>query len=173
MASEIVRDRLATRSSFGIETTMNMKADLALIRRAGAAGFATEALIVWSGGFEVSLERVRLRVQRKGHDVPPEEIRSRYEAALEALAVVVAAVDLATVIDNSRPTENGPEIVLRAENGVIRALVDRPPGWLLSAFDRWKAPLRLHEDVTSLAVEPRVYRAKQMLAADKMGRGRS
>lgn len=164
MASSMVRHFLDTASSFGIETTMNKAGDLSLLNRARRLGFETQAFIVWSGGFEVCLERVRLRVERNGHDVPKEEIRSRYESALEALALIVGAVDLATVIDNSRTADGGLEAVLVAEKGVIITLVDRPPPWLSSAFDRWMAPLCLGVSLVDLASDPRVYRARRLLA---------
>ena len=164
MASSMVRHFLDTASSFGIETTMNKAGDLSLLNRARRLGFETQAFIVWSGGFKVCLERVRLRVERNGHDVPKEEIRSRYESALEALALIVGAIDLATVIDNSRTADGGLEAVLVAEKGVIITLVDRPPPWLSSAFDRWMAPLCLGVSLVDLASDPRVYRARRLLA---------
>ena len=170
LASQQVRDNFDSRTSFGIETTLNKETDLALVRRAKALGYDTEALLIWSGGLEVSLERVRLRVAQGGHNVPLDEIWSRYQAGVEALPVILGVVDLATVFDNSRPEVDGPEVVLEAENGVIVALVDRPPIWLASGFSRWKAPLELQADLTALAADPRAYFAQQLIEARRRAR---
>ena len=170
LASQQVKDHFASRTSFGIETTLNKDTDLALVRRAKTLGYDTEALLIWSGGLEVSLERVRLRVAQGGHNVPLDEVRSRYQAGVEALPVIVGAIDLVTVFDNSRPEVDGPEVVLEAENGVIVALVDRPPTWLASGFARWKAPMELDANLTALAADPRAYFAQQLIEAKRRGK---
>ena len=168
MATDRISYLFQEKSSFGIETTLNLEEDLRLIRRAAAAGYDVDALIIWSGSLETSLNRVKFRVDDgSGHHVPPDEIRLRYNRAVGALAPMLGAVTTATVIDNSRPVEEGPEIVLQAEGGVITVLADRAPDWLRAAFGGWFAPLSLGADLTELAADPRVYRALGMLAEHK------
>lgn len=166
LAAERMERLLAERSSFGYETTLHLKEDLRFARRAAAAGYRVEAVLIWSGRLQTSMDRVALRVARKtGHHVPPDEIRHRYERAVEALAVLVGAADLAMVLDNSRTFEEGPRLVLQARAGFVEGLADAPPDWLVAAFGRWNAPLELGADLGGLGRDPRVYRAQRLLEA--------
>ena len=167
MASQQVLEHLQARTPFGIESTLNGTMDLSLVHRAKELVYETEAVLVWSGSVEVSVDRVRLRVELNGHSVPMDEIRTRYESAMEALPIIIGAVDLATVIDNSRPQADGPEIVLQAENGVVVQLATPSPKWLALSFERWRAPLALQEDLTELAREPRTYQAARLLTTKR------
>lgn len=169
MASEMIEHHLEKRQSFALETTLDLKRDLALLREAKANGFQTEVQLIWSGGLDVSIARVQIRVAMGGHDVPIEEIRRRYEAAMEALAPIVAAADVAEVWDNAEPSEDGPDIVLQLMGGVITYVAGDPPEWLALAFERHLAPLVVGSQLSGLAANYRVYRAEKILERRRGG----
>ena len=56
-------------------------------------------MAIWS----LSLERVRFRVSRGGHDVPEEDQRRRYPRSLGNAPKAFAIADEAVILDNSGP----------------------------------------------------------------------
>src|SRR3546814_5614452 len=61
---------LASRRTFGIETTLTGNSELALMRAAGEAGYQVNLVYVGVRDVRHSIGRVRERVSRGGHDVP-------------------------------------------------------------------------------------------------------
>src|SRR3546814_20078963 len=78
---------LASRRTFGIETTLTGSSELALMRAAGEAGYQVNLVYVGVRDVRHSIGRVRARVSRGGHDVPIADLWRRFDRSLGTLAV--------------------------------------------------------------------------------------
>jgi predicted ABC-type ATPase len=86
---------------FTFETVMSHPSKIEYINKAVAAGYKTYLYFVSLENPEMNKERVKARVQLKGHDVPPEKIESRYYRTMELLFDAIKIVDKAYFFDNS------------------------------------------------------------------------
>ncbi|WP_343600696.1 zeta toxin family protein [Mycobacterium sp.] len=102
--------------SFIAETVFSHPSKLELIRAAHAGGYVV-VLHVLLVPEDLAVERVRLRVQAGGHDVPQVKIRQRYHRLWALVAHAIAAADTSAVYDNSRL--EGPRIVARLSGAEI------------------------------------------------------
>jgi predicted ABC-type ATPase len=69
---------IASRRSFLLETTLSGNRVVRLIKRLRDAGYCIDVYFVCLASAEVNIPRVRLRVQKGGHDVPAADIVRRY-----------------------------------------------------------------------------------------------
>jgi predicted ABC-type ATPase len=107
---------------------------LDLITSAHAADY-TVALQVQMVPAELSVERMRPRVQAGGHTVPEDKIRERHRRPWPLVATTIALFDSATVYDDTRLRL--PRIVAQLNGGPI---VGAPqwPAWAPSPLtSRW------------------------------------
>lgn len=95
---------LANRRSFITETVFSHPSKHALVHRASAAGYLV-ALHVMLVPVELSVARVRHRVEHGGHRVPEGKIRARYERLWALVLASVEIADGATFYDNTRASE--------------------------------------------------------------------
>lgn len=114
--------------SFSIETTLSGRALLRFARSAQQDGWKIGLVYVGLRSPKQAIERVRQRVALGGHDVPPEDVRRRYERSLANLPAFLEIVDRAVVFDNS--SERGPVKVLEIEKRELTFIHRRPPNWL-------------------------------------------
>lgn len=87
--------------TIGVETVLSSSKYRSLVERAQARGFEVRMIYVLLRSVELQIERVRLRVQSGGHDVPEEKIRSRRKRSFEQLAWFATRVDTLDILDNS------------------------------------------------------------------------
>lgn len=87
--------------SVAVETVLSSNKYRPLVRRARAAGFTIVLVYVCLRSPELSARRVRRRVKRGGHDVPPDRIARRWAASLENLEWFGLRADSVFVFDNS------------------------------------------------------------------------
>ncbi len=66
------------RHDFAVETTLSGRSYLGLIRDWQAAGYQIGLLFLQLPSADLAVERVRLRVQQGGHDIPEAVIRRRF-----------------------------------------------------------------------------------------------
>jgi predicted ABC-type ATPase len=121
---------------FIAETVFSHPSKLDLIQVARAANYVV-VLHVLLVPEELTVQRVRYRVQAGGHDVPEEKIRQRYQRLWALVAAAIPRSDTATVYDNS--ARKGPRIVAQFSGGQIIGSPKWPtwtPGVLQS---RWPA----------------------------------
>lgn len=103
LADAVRRDLLAKRRTFCMETVLSDATGdkLRFLREARAGGYRVILLWIRLASVELSIARVKQRVEAGGHDVPDEKLQGRFPRtqrnALEALRIA----DLALVIDNS------------------------------------------------------------------------
>lgn len=71
------------RESFAFETTLAGRAHATWIRRnKKELGYEFHIMYFWLRSAELAVQRVRQRVRKGGHDIPPEVIRRRYVAGV-------------------------------------------------------------------------------------------
>jgi predicted ABC-type ATPase len=125
------RSLLAGGRSFCMETVFSdpAGAKLRLLKDAQAVGYRVVLIFIGLAGPELSLARVIQRVEEGGHDVPDEKLYSRFPRTLQNLKEALRFVDLAILFDNSM-AELPYRLVALFRDGVARAVVTDPPGWL-------------------------------------------
>jgi len=70
------------RADFAFETTLSGRAYIPFLKRLRAAGYRVELHYYWLQSPEMSVERVRIRVQSGGHHIPEETIRKRFHKSM-------------------------------------------------------------------------------------------
>ena len=88
--------------TFTIETVMSHPGKLEFMRQAKGKGFRIYLYFVSTSSPDINVGRVAARVQRGGHNVSEEKIRSRYIRSLENLHEAVLLSDRAYIFDNSK-----------------------------------------------------------------------
>jgi predicted ABC-type ATPase len=76
---EEVRELISRRESFALESTLSGKSYLALLRHAKESGYLVEVHYMLIPSTRAAIQRVRVRVKKGGHHVPPDDIRRRFE----------------------------------------------------------------------------------------------
>ena len=92
---------IKSKKDFALETTLPSKNHFQTIKNAQEQGFEITLLFFWLNSVELAKERVKIRVSKGGHDIPPEVIARRYERGLENLDKYCVLCDDWFVYDNS------------------------------------------------------------------------
>ena len=74
---------------------------------------------------DVSVARVQLRVQKGGHDVPEDKIRSRWHRSLKLLPWFARRADLGWVYDNTDDDPRNPPRLIATIHGGVATMNDR------------------------------------------------
>lgn len=82
---EEARSLIASRSSFGLESTLSGKTYVAMLREARERGFRVIVHYVMIGSADQAVERVKLRVKMGGHHVPEEDVIRRFDRSIRHL----------------------------------------------------------------------------------------
>ena len=122
-------------AGFAVETTLAGGSALDLMRRARAAGFEVELHYVRTASARQSLDRVRQRVARGGHDVPEADLRRRFARSEANLPLAMRLADRCWLYDNSG-VEVRPRIVATLSRAAV-VLDPAAPGWARSAVLAW------------------------------------
>lgn len=95
------RELMAGRKSFVTESTFSHPSKLQLIADAKLAGYEVWVVHVQVQSAELSVERVKCRVEEGGHSVPENKIRERFERNRSLIREAALMANRATVYDNS------------------------------------------------------------------------
>ncbi len=113
---ERVNKLVLLRESFAIETTLATRSLMTRIPEWQAVGFRVDLHFLWLPTVELAMNRVALRVQSGGHDIPAATIRRRYDRGLFNFCERYRnIVDRWIVYDAS--SEVGPERVAETQAG--------------------------------------------------------
>lgn len=123
-------EHLRNAESFAVETTLAGKNYLRMMLRARRQGFEIVLVYIGTEHVEINLLRIRNRVLAGGHDVPPEDVRRRYERSFKNLPIAIERADHTILFDNS--TEEGYRLV---------AILSPTESQWLNAPPRWAAEL--------------------------------
>jgi predicted ABC-type ATPase len=109
-AGRLMLNRIASlmekRVDFAFETTLATKSYVNLIRKAKENSYFVTLVFFWLNSPELALERVRLRVQSGGHNIPQKVVYRRYHAGLKNFNKLYRPIaDYWMIFDNSSRPE--------------------------------------------------------------------
>jgi predicted ABC-type ATPase len=141
---------IAKRESFFFETTLGGNTIPALLEKAADSGLVVQMWFVALASPELHIERVRARVAKGGHDIPPQKIRERYRDSRINLIRLLPKLAMLRVYDNSVDADPAvaipkPLLVLHVEHGQIAEMCParKVPEWakpIVAAAIRWYGP---------------------------------
>jgi predicted ABC-type ATPase len=100
--AEALRNRLVEiKAHFTFETVLSTERNLLLLQKAKENGYEIQCIYVLTCNADINIARVRGRVHEGAHNVPEDQIRSRYKKALKLLPQVIDVCDKILVYDNS------------------------------------------------------------------------
>ena len=136
-AAEIAAERrtslLDARKSFATETVFSHPSKLDVITDARIRGYIIIVMHVGVNDPDLSVARVRGRMEEGGHDVPEEKIRTRYGRGQPLIRQAALQADRGMVFDNSRLNEP-PRLVLLFASGRLIQAEPVLPDWVLSGY---------------------------------------
>ena len=98
-----IRYLLKKEKDFAIETTLATRTLLKIVKNAQAAGYTVTLLYFWLNSPELAVERVRVRVEAGGHNIPEETIRRRYQVGVDYFFHIYAPISERWILaDNSQ-----------------------------------------------------------------------
>lgn len=87
--------------TIGVETVLSSPKYRRLVEKAKAHDFEMCFVYVYVASVELQLARIRARVAKGGHDVPPDKVRDRRERSFDQMAWFFWQADRAWIFDNS------------------------------------------------------------------------
>lgn len=131
---------LRSDQSFALETTLSSGGNLELIQAAKARGWLVRLLYVGLANPVLNVQRVAIRVQAGGHDVPETDILRRYQRSMINLALAAELVDLLSVHDNSERTIR--RVVLVKRHGLVRLVKQDGSSWWESVLESYLSKIQ-------------------------------
>ena len=122
---KLLKRAIAERKDFVFETTLGANTIPRLLAQAASQGIEIYIWYVGLSSAELHIERVQARVRRRGHDIPAEHIRRRYEHSRLNLIDLLPQITGLRVYDNSVDADPAagktpePKLVLHMERGKI------------------------------------------------------
>lgn len=108
------------RQTFGLETTLSGLTYKRMLINARERGYVVKLFYLWLPSAKVAIRRVRERVRKGGHAVPPADIRRRYHRSISNLAQhYLPLADEWTIFDNSCKV---PRVVADGAEGETRVM---------------------------------------------------
>lgn len=107
---------LDAHQTVGVETVLSTEKYRRLVLKAKKLGFLVRLIYVVLDSPARNIERVKLRVQKGGHDVAPAKIIERYGRSLDQLPWFLDQADQASIFDNSGAV---PRLIAKKESGTI------------------------------------------------------
>lgn len=114
------------------ETTLSGGYPKRLARRAKESGYYLRLYYVGLDDVQESLQRIRNRVRRGGHDIPAADVERRFARRFQDVAQILPYCDEAKFFDN----DNGFVLVAEYRNGEVLPLTDKRPAWLKELLAR-------------------------------------
>ena len=137
IGKSLLEKAIANHLDFAFESTLGANTIPALLREAAQKGFEVHVWYVGLSSQALHIARVKLRVQKGGHDIPEADIRRRYDHSRLNFVDLLPHLAALRVYDNSADADpasgNAPEpvLVLHMERGKILNAADLPntPDW--------------------------------------------
>ncbi|MDH6312603.1 putative ABC-type ATPase [Parabacteroides sp. PFB2-10] len=97
-----IKELIAAGETFAMETTLATRSVANLIREAQREGYYVTLLYFWLNTPDLAVERVKMRVESGGHNVPENTVRRRYAVGIKNLFKLYLPVsDYWMITDNS------------------------------------------------------------------------
>lgn len=113
---EKIQETLKSKQTFAIETTLATKSYLNLVSQAQLLGYEVVLLFFYLPSAEMAKERVKLRVSKGGHNIPPDVIERRYVAGLANFFDYILKVDRWRIYKND---QTPPELIAEGEKETV------------------------------------------------------
>ena len=129
-----IAEKMQKRETFIYETTSAGRSHFKFIKQAHELGYKVASIFIGLSSSELSLLRVKGRVENGGHDVPPEVIERRFPNIMKNFPEMLKISDISVAFDNSKKIPY--ELIFMMDNHKL--LVFRSyPKWLnLALKDR-------------------------------------
>ena len=114
--------------SFSFETVMSHRSKIAELKKAKESNYKTYLYFVCTDDPEINVNRVASRVEKGGHAVNFDKIRSRYENTLKNLFPAIKLSNRAYLFDNSGKRL---ELIAEISEGALQLKVNNPPQWFM------------------------------------------
>lgn len=125
-AIEKLNECLDNGYSFTQETTLSGNKTVLTCRKAREKGYYIRLYYIGLNTEDESINRIKNRVKKGGHDIPQETVIKRFKNRFEALKKVLPYCDDAIFFDN----DNGFCQVAEYKNGELMITVSDPPVWV-------------------------------------------
>ena len=132
-----IDDCIAKRISFTQETTLSGRRIENTAKKVKDLGYHVRLFYVGLDTVEESLERIKNRVKRGGHDIPNDNVAKRFQGRWEAVSKVLPYCDEAEFYDN----DNGFVKVAEYRNGEFRQIGKNTCTWVDELGEYLKANL--------------------------------
>lgn len=132
-----IDDCIAKRISFTQETTLSGRRTENTAKKVKDLGYYVRLFYVGLDTVEESLERIKNRVKRGGHDIPNDNVAKRFQGRWEAVSKVLPYCDEAEFYDN----DNGFVKVAEYRNGEFRRIGKNTCTWVDELGEYLKANL--------------------------------
>lgn len=137
-AAEIATSRRAQHLHDGLdfvtETVFSHPSKVSLVREAKALGFTVWVMHVGVEVADISVSRVRDRVDEGGHGVPENKIRERFGRSAPLIRVAVHMADYGLVYDNSRINTDSQHCLTFHDGRLVHVAGDLP-AWISSLYN--------------------------------------
>lgn len=97
---ERINDLVQDKRDFAFETTLSTRAYANYIKKWIKGGYAVHLIFLWVNNVDISIERVKKRVQAGGHSIPEEIIRRRYGRGIYNFLNIYKSIVTSWEIDN-------------------------------------------------------------------------
>jgi predicted ABC-type ATPase len=112
---ERIKELAVARANFGFETTLSGRTYVKLLEGMKGNGYRVELFFLWLPSSDMAMNRIANRVRQGGHDVPPSDVRRRYEAGVQNLFRLYRyVVDTWWLYDGSRLP---PQVIASEDRG--------------------------------------------------------
>ncbi len=92
--------------SFNEETTLTGKTILKTINKAKELGYELQLFYVGVNNPEIAKERIKIRVEKGGHNIENDVVEKRYYESLTNLKEIISKFDKVYLYDNSKKYKN-------------------------------------------------------------------
>jgi len=100
MMLQQIQQRLAAKETFAVETTLATRTYLNLVKQAQLLGYEVVLFFFYLPSAEMAKERVKLRVSKGGHNIPPDVIERRYVSGIQYFFEYIKLVDRWRIYEN-------------------------------------------------------------------------
>ncbi len=138
--ADFLRKRLlAERKKFSFETVFSHHGKLEFMQEASQVGYKVYLYFVATESPEINIARVKARVEKGGHDVPTDKIRSRYDRSLSLLYEAAQMAYQVFFFDNSGEEQDASLFAhfkrARGKKKWDKNLIDKEiPEWFITYY---------------------------------------
>ena len=131
-----VYKHIQERTDFSIETTLAGHNVIRQMLTAKEQGYKITMFYVALDDVAQNINRVAMRVQNGGHDIPTEDILKRNKTSFDQLYRYAHIIDTLVLVDNS--LDDG-KVILEVNNGVITFETNYLPKWAVPVKNQFKS----------------------------------